>query len=149
MEEFTRTDLMGLIKNPQAPCISIYMATKRGGAGRAQEHAGFKNLVREAGQALTRMGTGADTVQSRLASLEALVNDRDFWSRTGDSVAVFADAGGMRAWRLSAAVADRVVVGPRFLILPLIPLLPEAHRFYVLALSQNSVKLFQGDGEGL
>ena len=148
MEIFTRKDLKLLIKDAQPPCISIYLATKRGGAGRAQDHAAFKNLVREAEQALDRMGAGG-AARSRLASLEALIDDRDFWSGTGDGVAAFSGGGGLRAWRLSAAVPDRVVVGPRFHILPLIPLVPEAHRFYLLALSQNSVKLYQGDRDGL
>jgi hypothetical protein len=149
METFTRQDLMQLIKDPQAPCISIFLATKRGGAGRSQDHAAFKNLLREAGQALAALGVAAAAVRSRLASLEALLGDRDFWSKTGRGIAVFSDAGGMRAWRLPTEVADRVVVGKRFFVLPLIPLLPDAHRFYVLALSQNAVQLYQGDGDGL
>lgn len=149
MEPFTREDLAQLIKSAHAPCVSIYHATKQEGGGRVPDVAGFKNLLREAEHALAKAGANAADTKSRMAGLEELLANRDFWSRTFQGVAVFAGSDGVKAWRLSAAVPDRVVVGSRFHILPLIPLVSEAHRFYLLALSQNSVKLFQGDRAGL
>jgi release factor family 3 len=149
MDSFTREDLAQLIKTAHAPCISIYHATKREGGGRVPDVAGFKNLLREAENSLAKAGASAEDTKSRMAGLEELLDNRDFWSSTFEGLAVFSGIDGVTAWRLPAAVADRVVVGSRFHILPLIPLVSEAHRFYLLALSQNSVKFFQGDRAGL
>jgi len=149
MDTFTREDLEQLIKTPQAPCVSIYHATKQEGGGRVPDPAGFKNLLREAEDALAKAGASPADMKSRMAGLEGLSDNRDFWSSAFQGIAAFAGSEGVKAWRLPLAFPDRVVVASRFHILPLIPLVSEAHRFYLLALSQNAVKLFQGDRAGL
>jgi hypothetical protein len=52
-------------------------------------------------------------------------------------------------YQLPLTVAEVVVVGPRFHLKPLLPLQMEEELFYLLALSQNAVQLYQGTSHGL
>jgi hypothetical protein len=55
----------------------------------------------------------------------------------------------VRLYRLPSAFRETVVVGSRFHLKPLLPLLSGDGRFYVLAISQNGVRLLQGTRFGI
>jgi hypothetical protein len=61
-----------------------------------------------------------------------------------DGLAIFLSSDQFRYYRLPFDFDELVVVSDRFHIKPLLPLLRGDGRFYVLALSQNEVRLIQG-----
>ena len=73
------------------------------------------------------------------------------WCRTvcsglhqSDGLAVFFSGEGARQYSLPFNFDELVVVADRFHLKPMLPLLSGDGRFYVLALSQNQVRLLQG-----
>lgn len=70
------------------------------------------------------------------------MDDRPFWQHGSDGLAVFLARDLFRSYRLPIRFDELVAVSNRFHTKPLLPLLTGDGRFYVLALSQNDVRLF-------
>jgi hypothetical protein len=72
-----------------------------------------------------------------------LLTDSHFWQHQGDGLAVFISPRIFRYYRLPYGFEELVVVTERFHIKPLLPLFSEDGVFYILAISQNRVRLLQ------
>ena len=70
-----------------------------------------------------------------------LLQDSDFWQHQSDGLAIFLSANGLRRYRLPLNFEELVVVVDHFHIKPLLPLFTGDGQFFILALSQNSVRL--------
>ncbi len=122
--------------------MSMYMPTHRRGAETRQGPIRLRNLLSEANRRLTDAGASAEEVEGLLGPFEALVDDVSFWQHQGDGLALFAAPGWSERFRLPLSFDDDVTVGASFRVAPLVPLLSGDGRFFILALSQNSVRLF-------
>jgi hypothetical protein len=109
----------------------------------------WKNLLREAADKLTATKFHPVEMRGLLSPAQTFGTDRLLWRDQGGGLAYFLAPGFQGCYRLPLALAERVVVGPRFFLKPLFPLLRDNGRFYVLALSRNSVRFFQGSHYGL
>jgi len=125
-------------------CVSIYMPTHRVGAGIQQDPIRLKNLLGEAEEALTLSGLRTPEAQELLEPAEKLLQDGLFWQRQSDGLALFLSPEAFRSYCLPFDFDELVVVTDRFHVKPLLPLLSGGGQFYVLALSQNEVRLLQG-----
>lgn len=132
-----RDDLRELAQG-EPPCVSLYLPTHRAGAETQQDPIRFKNLLREAEERLEADGAGAAEI---LAPARGLLDDHPFWQHQSDGLAVFLSPAIRRLYRLPLGFEELVVVGERFHLAPLLPLLGGDGLFYVLALSQNRVRL--------
>jgi hypothetical protein len=90
------------------------------------------------------MGLRSPGVQEFLEPGLKLLEDIPFWQDQSDGLAVFLAPEVFHYYRLPLSFEELVVVGDRFHLKPLLPLLSGDGRFYVLALSQNEVRLLQG-----
>jgi hypothetical protein len=86
---------------------------------------------------------GAPQAESLLEPLQALLEDRQFWLHPGDGLAIFRSPEVFRAYRVPYSFQEQVVVTNHFYLKPLLPFLTNDGRFYVLALSQNGVRLLE------
>ncbi len=134
-------ELRMLIEHTEPGCVSLYMPTHPVTTGMEQDQIRFKNLIREAGEKLSELGWR--TVDKALKPLHALQADRSFWQYQSDGLAVFFSPELYRTYRLPLKFDELVVVADRFHIKPVLPLLSGDGVFYVLALSQHDVRLFQ------
>ena len=66
------------------------------------------------------------------------------WEQPSDGLALFLGPDGLRRFRVPLRLPELVTVGDRFVVRPLLPLLIDGGRFYVMALSQNEIRLFEG-----
>jgi hypothetical protein len=82
-------------------------------------------------------------VQTWIEPIQQLVVDDAFWQEQSEGLVLFRDAELFRAYRLPLAFEELVVVAERFHLKPLLPLFTGDGRFYILALSQNAVRLLQ------
>jgi hypothetical protein len=82
-------------------------------------------------------------VNALLGPAQKLLADYDFWQHQSDGLALFLAPDVCETYRLPLAFTELVVVNRRFHLKPLLPLLSEDGQFYVLALSQNHVRLLQ------
>ena len=144
MDILNRDGLRILTRKPSGLCVSIYLPTHRAGREIQQDPIRLKNLLGEAEERLTASGLRASGTQELLEPAQRLLQDGLFWQHQSDGLAVFLSREMFGYYRLPFDFQDLVVVTDRFHIKPLLPLLSGDERFYVLALSQNEVRLLQG-----
>jgi hypothetical protein len=118
------------------------MPAHRGGA--EEDPLRFRKLLVQAEERLAAHGLRPSEARELLSPLHALREDISFWPNQCDGLAVFLARDFLRVYRLPWAFAEELEVGGVFHVAPLLPLLQGEGRFYVLAISQNSVRLFQG-----
>jgi hypothetical protein len=104
----------------------------------------FKNLLGQAEEQLVEVGMRRPEAQDLLSPAQALVEDGIFWQRQSDGLTVFLAQGLARKYRLPLEFDELVVVSDRFHIKPLLQVLSNNGRFYVLAVSQHETRLLQG-----
>ncbi|HEX6983779.1 MAG TPA: hypothetical protein VF170_00315, partial [Planctomycetaceae bacterium] len=145
METLTRRDLDALLAADNPHCISLYMPTHRtGGPEIREDGTRFSNLIRRTADTLRARGVNGLKLQAVTDSLEELRHDGVFWQNQSDGLAIFIDGGERRLFRLPLRFKEQCVIAPRFHVKPLLPLFQGDGRFYILAVSQKSVRLFEG-----
>lgn len=144
MELFKSKDLRQLIEISGEWCISLYEPTHRFGREQQQDPIRFKNLLNQTEAELLNYDVGSREVEELLRSPRDLLNNGDFWQHQSDGLAVFFSPGYFRSLRLPIRFNESSTVAKNFVIKPLLPLLSNDGRFYILALSQNEIRLFLG-----
>lgn len=144
MDRFTTTDLRRLIETKEDPLVSLYMPTIRSGREVQQNPVRFKNLLKQVEEQLKEYGMKAQQVQRILRGPSELLTDEPWWQHQSDGLAMFLAGDRTDSFRVPLGVEETVVVGPRFHVRPMLPLLQEDGTFYVLAASQNRVRLLVG-----
>jgi hypothetical protein len=144
MDLFNRSRLRSLAQTEASPCISLFMPTVRFESGQEQNPIRYKNLLSQAREDLEEEGLREGRIDEMLQPLRDKLDDTAFWRSMSDGMAVFATPGGANFYRLPLNFEELLVVGESFHLTPLFPLIASNNRYYVLALSQNEVKLYQG-----
>ncbi|MBE0431398.1 MAG: hypothetical protein IBX67_06195 [Dehalococcoidia bacterium] len=142
MRMLSTEELGRLMESVENPAVSIYMPTHRVG-DIEQDPIRLKNLLREAEARLGDYGLRTADTRNLLEPAERLLADSHFWQHQGDGLAVFLSPGTFQHYQLPLSFKELAVVAERFHIKPLVPLFSEDGVFYVLAVSQNQVKLLQ------
>ena len=138
-----RDDIEVLTEPRDGPCVSLFLPTQ-GGIGAERDRIHLKNLLREAKTDLRLNGLREPIARRLLAPAADHLDDPLFWERTSRGLAFFLGPAWSRSYRLPIEVPSRAIVARRFQVRPLFPLLSGDGRFYVLALSQNVVRLLIG-----
>jgi hypothetical protein len=144
MDLLSQHDLRTLIKKRPGPCISLFMPTRQAGPEIQQDPIRCGNLLKAAEERLVAQGLRSPEAAALLEPIQKLVKDSFFWRHQSDGLALFRSAELFRFFRLPIDFEELVVVTHRFHIKPLLPLFSGNGRFYILAISQNEVKLLQG-----
>ena len=139
----SQDELKNLIEVTQAPCISIYMPTQKAGPEVRQNPIRFKNLMREAEEHLHAMGLDQDAIASLLQQAHEL-DSAEFWENQDHSLAIFISPEIFRHYSLPQEFEELVVVTDSFHLKPLLQLVNNDGLFYLLTLSQNDAKFFEG-----
>lgn len=138
---FVADDLRLLMGREEKWCVSIFMPAHSVTTRVQEDQIRFKNLVKEAEGKLSDVGQQGTDLSMEPAY--KLLEDRPFWQHQSDGLAVFVAKDFFRPYRLPIRFDERVMVTDRFHVKPILPLLTGDGRFYLLALSQNEVRLFQ------
>lgn len=144
---FTMEDLKTLLTKGRSPCVSLYLPTHRG--GKEADPILWKNLLREAEEKLLATGLRSTVVREFLTPARRLLDDSAFWKRQSDGLAFFLSPDVLRCYRLPLAFSASATVADQFQVKPLLVLFGGASGFYVLAISQNSVRLLKGTHFGV
>jgi hypothetical protein len=129
--------------------VSVFLPTPGPDVGTHRHGVRLKNLLRQAEQAIRADGVSAATAQLVLTPARRLLNEPRHSEPSGDGLALFCEQGSVRQFRVPLRLPELVAVGDRFLIRPLLPLLGAAGHFYVLALSQDEIRLLRGSRHSL
>ncbi|MDQ6644476.1 MAG: hypothetical protein M3Y76_08505 [Chloroflexota bacterium] len=140
----SRESLQTLMETQHGPCISLFMPTDKTGVERQQDQLRIRRLLREA-ESLVRDKEQLHSaqVEDLLEPLRALVDNERFWLHASDGLAIFRSPKAFRSFRLPSSFKEQLVVGDHFYLKPLLPLFTHDGRFYILALSQNAVRLLE------
>lgn len=139
----TRTEFTSLSGARSDACVSIYLkttpVTQEVGASRIE----FGNLMREAQSQLQDANFDKRRLAGLLDSLNDLLDDDEFWRFQAHSLAVFATPDTIRAYRLPNDLTSMVQVSDRFHMKPILRAVTFPHSAFILALSENAVRLVE------
>lgn len=141
-----RDELEQLIADPPAPCVSISIPTHPTGRETRQDPIRLKNHLREAGQRLESMGCDQSQVEKLLEPAAALPSSETapFWRNGSESLLLLLADGICRCYKLPVESPEVTQVGDQFFVSPLVRYLQGDGSFFVIAVSQNSVRLLSG-----
>ncbi|HKP95418.1 MAG TPA: hypothetical protein VJ385_06650 [Fibrobacteria bacterium] len=142
---FTREDLRRISGDGDGWRLSLYMPLYRTGREVRQAPILLKDLRSRAAAELEARGCDPETVDSLLAPVNQIYEETDFTLLQGEGMAVLSSRGYSASFLMPIAPPAMTETGKRFLLDPLLPLLFEDGRFHLLALSLNSVRLYQAD----
>ncbi|MFP4064211.1 MAG: hypothetical protein ACLFS0_01750 [Bacteroidales bacterium] len=143
MPLITKSIFKELAEVRQRPCISIYIPTSRSGENK-DSRIRFKNKVQEVRKELEGQGMQQKQVQEFTQPFEMLLEDGDAWRHMSDGLAVFLSPGKFAYSVFPVRFKEYAEVNTYFYLLPLIPVFNGDGQFFVLALSLNQVRLFEG-----
>ncbi|MBD3165058.1 hypothetical protein GF324_00500 [bacterium] len=144
MDVVTMEDLKSLIEERDELCTSLYMHTARGGDATQQNPVRFKNMLKQLESYLLEMGLDQDEADSYLETPREMIDDFEFWQHQSDGLAMFMTRDKYCYYRLPYRFDEFTMLSDRYHIKPMLPLISGDGVFYVLALSQNDVRLFRG-----
>ena len=144
MNILTKQDIKELVERENGVCASIYLPTFRAGQDVDQNKITFKNLLREVEKNFKEYGLRRDKIDSLLEEPNQLLADSSFWRDQLDGLAAFISGNGFSYHRLPLKFEPLAFTGNRFHLKPVMPMLSNDGRFYLLALNLSGLKLFHG-----
>ncbi|MDX5347393.1 MAG: hypothetical protein LPK19_09105, partial [Hymenobacteraceae bacterium] len=137
------------VENQNDLCISIYIPTHRGGAEvlNNQDAILFKNKIKEAEALLQRHDLTEAEAEAMMKPAHDLQADSGFWRHQGEGLAVFITKSFTRHYTLPIAVKENVYVLDNFYLTPLVPMLSQNGRFFILSLNRDKVCFYEATVE--
>lgn len=130
-------DLKPLLNTP-GPCVSVYL---RHAANTPKANSlGWREAIRAVEPKLQDLGAQGRELFETLKDWGTISQGQEL---PGKAVAVFRSPAVFNITRMQDQVPTRALVGPHFYIRPLLPELAKPKLFYILALSQNDVRLLR------
>ena len=124
-------------------CISIYLETTPLTQEIGKSRIAFGNLVKTAIDQLESAGLEKRRIWPLQEHFESLLEDNAFWEHQAHSLAILATPDLMRTYRLANKLTSMVKVSDRFHLKPLLRAITFPHAAYVLAISENAVRLVE------
>ncbi len=129
------------------PAVTITLPTHRTAPDNHQDPIRVKNLATEAAGRLLKEFSRRE-IQPLLLRLEQLVSDIDYRNAL-DGLALFVNRDMARAFYLPFRLKERIVIDETFATRDLVFALNRTPRYWVLALSEQPTRLFEGTRETL
>lgn len=142
MDSFTMKDLKQLVESSQSPCATLCMPTHRSGGDRQQDAVRLKNLADRIEKELAGRWLRAPDARDWVEPIRNIPGESEFWEKRDRGLAIFLDGKSIQRFRVPIPLNELAIVGTRFHTKSLLPLISN-NRFLILALSQNSVRLFE------
>lgn len=144
MEILNRETFDELANVHEPHCVSIYIPTHRAGhEGIKKDKITFKNQLQEVAQKLESYELTKDQISNYLRPARELLEDETLWSHLSEGMAVYLYGDEMKCFRVPVSFEARHHIENNLYLLPVIPLLTDAGRHFVLAISLNQVRFFE------
>jgi hypothetical protein len=125
------------------------MPTHVAGEQGQQDPVRLKNLLQAAEEQLSGQWLRAAESRKLLEAARSSPSDAPFWTARSHGLAMFIAPDVLLRYRLPVKLDELVIVNRRFHVKPLLPLLSGADRFFVLALSQKRVRIFEASRDAI
>ncbi len=140
--------LSTLLDEASPPCISIYMPTHRAGQQTRENSIRFKSTLQRAHEELAR--TDKEAAERLVGGVMKITDDNDFWRHQLQALGIFIDRARTLFVRLPRPMKREIVaVADSFHVKPLIRAMQTLDRYQLLAVTQKSVTLYEGDRDNL
>jgi hypothetical protein len=145
MEIFDKSMFLSLSKIHKPHCVSIYIPTQRAGGpkGIQEDRIRFKNQLKLVAQKLGAYGLKEPQVKEYLAPARQLLEDEVIWSHQSDGLAVFLYGETMEYYTVPIKFEEDYHIEDNLYLMPLIPLLTDEGRHFIMPVSLNSVRFFE------
>lgn len=140
-----KQDIEKLLNVQNGLCISIYIPTHRAGHETlsGQDHILFKNKIKEAKELLSRHNVPESEIETYMKPAEELSDDNNFWRHQAEGLAVFITKGFSAHYNLPVAMPEKVYVLDQFYFTPILPILSQNGRFFILNLYREKVTFYE------
>ncbi|WP_041721190.1 baeRF7 domain-containing protein [Alkaliphilus metalliredigens] len=138
---FTRDELDKLLSNGKNFNLSIFLTTGSENRDLQKGRIQLKNLLKESEAKLLEAGIKKTELSHFTHNIESLLEDSMFWSHLDKGLAIFATEEDFYFYTLPVEFEPIAVVKDHFYIKPLFPTFQRNGQFYVLAISQNKLRL--------
>jgi hypothetical protein len=150
MERLSFDDLQALVRSESPYCISIFLPTYRSGPEVKQNVVQLNRLLDSAEETLALRGLSSEIIKELMSPAKEFVEGSELLEHPQDGLAIFVGPQFFRYYLGSFYVQEQVIVAEKFIIRPLIQWIADKDRkFYVLALSENFVRVLEGSSENL
>ncbi|CAH1692745.1 conserved hypothetical protein [Hyphomicrobiales bacterium] len=139
----TRAQIDKLAGYRGSPAVSIYLRTTPLTQDAKADRIELKNLLKAAVGELEEAETPKRNIWPIQESVEALIEDDDFWAEQANSLAIFVSAAGIQTFRLPNKLTNVAEVSDRFHLKPLLRSVTFPHHAYVLAIGIGAVRLVE------
>jgi hypothetical protein len=139
----TAQEIKALNKERADACVSIYLQTTPVSQNSDASRIQLVNLARQAREQLVAKDFDKRRMASLMEQFDDLADDQDFWQEQANSLALLATPDSLRSYRLASKLSDTVQVSDRFHLKPLLRSITFPHSAFVLALSENAVRLVE------
>jgi hypothetical protein len=124
------------------PCVTLLLPLPEP----LEIHIRLKNAIRRAEHGLKERNVDPDAIEELVRPLQALAQSVETEGRWGEGLVALRSPAVFRHFWARNIRAELVTVADHFPVRPLLSLFSSARTFYVLTLSQKSVRLFRGSG---
>jgi hypothetical protein len=145
MDRIRRQDVEKLLEHQAGPFVSIFQPLHPAGREGMEDAIRLRKLADQAMEQLISRGMRRPEAEALLNPVRHLPDDNAAWQKRGKSLAAFVAPGMTRVFHGNGQKEEAVFVDDRFHVRVLLPLMRQEDKFFVLALSQKSVRLFQGN----
>jgi hypothetical protein len=148
MEVIERNEVAKLADMTGHDLVSLYLPFQHGADSR-QNVTRVKNALRSIEDELRDRDVAPAEVSERLAPIDRLLYEWPAWNGPGEGLAAFTGCGVSLVRVLPFECDDQIAIGGYFQVRPLLRWLADSAPYYVLAVSQKSVRFFRGTRDGL
>lgn len=127
--------------------VSLFMNTSRISPDTKSNAIVYKNLVNEIEAGLAQRGETKEFADL-IKTLLDFQKDLSFWTSAKESLGILATADEMSIYRLNRSVEQHASVGGLFYIKPLLRHFQSVDEYYLLALSKDNFKVYEGNRYG-
>lgn len=142
MHPVSRDELRKLATHSGIPLVSVFLPLHGTSAGAQQDPAQLRNLLREAEERMRRADVEPKVIEALIKPARATEEELG-GAVEAKGLALFCGNDFFRRLRSPLPLGPLCAVGARFHVKPLIPQIEGDGHFFVLALSQNQVRLLR------
>lgn len=143
MDLILQDEIRELMRKRCDSCVSLYLPTHRAGRETLQDSIRLDNLLRGAEKELVAGGVRASEARELLQPAQEFLQETISTRRLADGLSLFISKNFFKYFKLPLHFYERLHIGRQFYLKPLAPLLQCCKRFFVMAVSQKSLRLFE------
>ncbi|WP_373058852.1 hypothetical protein [Zunongwangia sp. H14] len=127
------------------PCVSIFLPTQRGGKEVLEQKSRtqLKSIWDETKKELEAMEVPGEKIEQLGKPVQELIDDAEFWRHQSDGLAIFSAEGFFEKFTVPVNFEAYKYISKEFYVRPLVPVFNGDERFYLLAVTQDSVSFYE------